>query len=72
MHAHRNIAEYVNMYGQHNSTVVVITVGTELALILSLHTQALLRKKRSTITIKFKIYFTGKKVILSLIAMTVA
>ena len=31
IHAHRNIAEYVNMYGQHNSKVVVVTVGTELA-----------------------------------------
>ena len=31
IHAHRIIAEYVNMYGHHNSMVVVITVGTELA-----------------------------------------
>ena len=31
IHAHRSIAEYVNIYGHHNSTVVIITVGTEFA-----------------------------------------
>ena len=42
------------------------------ALILSLQTQALLRK-RSTITTKFETYFTGKSSLsLLLIAMTVA
>ena len=31
INAHRKIAEYVIMYGHHNSTVGVITVGTEFA-----------------------------------------
>ena len=31
IHAHRNIAEYVNMYGHHYATLVAISVGTELA-----------------------------------------